>query len=291
MILRRTIMGLLAVAAIAALVSIQKRVDASRDAMPQQEEMLYLSSGRWVKRLSLGYDGLLACLYWTRAVQHYGSEKLGLQRYNLLYDLLDITTTLDPELALAYRFGATFLASTPPSGPDRADLAIRLLEKGLAHDERWEYWFDLGFVYYLRLEDYERSADAFDRGAKFPRAPLSLKVMATRVRASGGSRQTAALLWEQLYNSTDDPSVRSAALAHLMGLRAEADAEALEELVLRFTEQTGRTPEAWEDLVAAGYLQGIPVDPGGVRYVLGPDGVVLLSSHSKITTLELGRAE
>ena len=279
------------VAAIAALVTVQKRVDASRDAMPLQEEMLYLSSGRWVKRLSLGYDGLLACLYWTRAVQHYGSEKLGLQRYNLLYDLLDITTTLDPELALAYRFGATFLASTPPSGPDRADLAIRLLEKGLAHDERWEYWFDLGFVYYLRLEDYERSADAFDHGAKFPRAPLSLKVMATRVRASGGDRQTAALLWEQLYNSTDDPSVRSAALAHLMGLRAEADVEALEELVLRFTEQTGRAPAAWEDLVAAGYLQGIPADPGGAPYVLGPDGVVLLGSQSKITTLELGRAE
>ena len=289
--MRRAFTGFLLAMAVLSLVWVQVQVDARRNAMPLQEEMLYLSSGGWVKRLSLGYDGLLAGLYWTRAVQHYGSEKLGLQRYNLLYELVDITTTLDPDLTLAYRFGATFLSSEPPSGPGRSDQAIQLLEKGLAHEERWELYFDLGFLYYLRLEDYERSADAFERGAKFPRAPLSVGLLATRVRAKGKNRQTAMLLWEQLYNSTDDPSVRAAALAHLMGLRADADAEALEALVARYSEETGRLPEGWQDLVRVGFLQGIPADPMGAPYVLGADGGVRLHPKSQITTSELEMAQ
>ncbi|MFB3095609.1 MAG: hypothetical protein ACE10O_07120, partial [Candidatus Acidiferrales bacterium] len=87
------------------LVRIQQRVDARLQDFRVEEQMLYLSSGEWVKRLALGYDGLLACLYWTRAVQYYGRERLGPKRYQLLYNLLDITTSLDPQLLLAYRYG------------------------------------------------------------------------------------------------------------------------------------------------------------------------------------------
>ena len=34
-----------------------------------QENVLYLSSPKLLRRLSLGYDGLLADIYWTRVVQ------------------------------------------------------------------------------------------------------------------------------------------------------------------------------------------------------------------------------
>ena len=33
------------------------------------QEVLYITSPKAVKRLSLGYEGLLADVYWTRAVQ------------------------------------------------------------------------------------------------------------------------------------------------------------------------------------------------------------------------------
>src|SRR3990170_4809492 len=94
-------------------------------------QLLYLPSPEWVKRLAMGYDGLLACLYWTRAVQHYGREHMGPRQYPLLYPLLDITTTLDPELKIAYRFGAIFLSEPPPHGAGRADQAIALVQKGI----------------------------------------------------------------------------------------------------------------------------------------------------------------
>src|SRR5208283_4195559 len=55
--------------------------------------------------------------YWTRAVQYYG-EKHRLRQMNLelLWPLLDITTTLDPDLIVAYRFGSTFLSDARRGG-------------------------------------------------------------------------------------------------------------------------------------------------------------------------------
>src|ERR1700675_149257 len=63
------------------------------------EEVLYISSPKALKRLSLGYDGLLADIYWTRAVQYFGNKHVqGADTYKLLAPLLEITTTLDPKL-------------------------------------------------------------------------------------------------------------------------------------------------------------------------------------------------
>src|SRR5947209_19696331 len=61
------------------------------------DEVLYLSSPTVIKRASLGYDGLMACIYWTRAVQYFGYRHHYLAAsYNLLAPLLEITTHLDP---------------------------------------------------------------------------------------------------------------------------------------------------------------------------------------------------
>ena len=38
------------------------------------QEMLYIPSPKIVKRLSLGYSGLLADVYWTRVVQYFGAK-------------------------------------------------------------------------------------------------------------------------------------------------------------------------------------------------------------------------
>src|SRR5689334_22036102 len=62
-------------------------------------DVLYISSPKLLKRLSLGYDGLLADVYWTRAVQYYGGKHAtGGGSYDLLWPLLSITTELDPHL-------------------------------------------------------------------------------------------------------------------------------------------------------------------------------------------------
>src|ERR1041384_8882982 len=63
------------------------------------QEVLYITSPKAVKRLSLGYEGLLADVYWTRAVQYFGNHHaMNSEEYDLLAPLLNITTTLHPQL-------------------------------------------------------------------------------------------------------------------------------------------------------------------------------------------------
>ncbi|MCX6552381.1 MAG: hypothetical protein NTY02_15490, partial [Acidobacteria bacterium] len=98
-------------------------------------DLLYLRANPALPRITLGFDAILADLYWIRAIQHYGDLRLSKgqeKRFELLYPLLDLTTTLDPHFIVAYRFGAIFLAERYPDGPGRADQAIALLERGLA---------------------------------------------------------------------------------------------------------------------------------------------------------------
>ena len=111
-------------------------------------------SGNLVKKLSLEYAPLMGAIYWTRVVQYFG-EKHRLHQTNLelLWPLLDITTTLDPHLMPAYRFGSTFLSDSPPRGAGRPDLAVKLLERGIkANPDQWRLYQDLGKRVLLRCE-------------------------------------------------------------------------------------------------------------------------------------------
>lgn len=279
-----------AVVAGVGLVRVQQHLDAALASYRTEVQELYLPSGEWVKRLSLGYRGLIACVYWTRAVQYYGRQHIAGGEYKLLYPLLDITTTVDPELILAYRFGAIFLTEAPPHGPGRPDHAIALLEKGIkALPDYWRFWYDLGFVYYRGLKDYRRASEAFYKGSEYPGAAPWMRIMAAKVLTEGGTRQNARQLWLELYNSTDDPTIRGSAQHHLLGLRADDEIEFLEKIVTHYREQAGQNPVSWQQLIAAGFIPGQPLDPTGQPYRLAAGGRVLLQPDSRLLlTSQLG---
>ena len=121
--------------ALAALVPFfQSRIDATLGAYRAQEEVLYVTSGRDVRRLAPGFDGLAADLYWLRTVQYFGGQRLYARekRFELLRPLIEITTDLDPRLVIAYKYGATFLSEPKPIGAGRPLEGIAILEKGVA---------------------------------------------------------------------------------------------------------------------------------------------------------------
>src|SRR6202162_3530648 len=90
------VFSLLLLGCVAASVLLLRHLDQIRTGATL-EEVLYIASPQALKRLSLGYDGLLADIYWTRAVQYFGDKlQRGSQHFDLLAPLLEITTTLDP---------------------------------------------------------------------------------------------------------------------------------------------------------------------------------------------------
>src|SRR3954462_4160579 len=107
------------------------RIDQARTQRPP-DELLYLQTPRAVKIMSLGYTGLAACIYWTRAVQYFGEKNVAkAKRFDLLPKLLDLTVSLDPHLVPAYQFGGIFLAQSPPYGAGMPDAAVNFIERGL----------------------------------------------------------------------------------------------------------------------------------------------------------------
>jgi tetratricopeptide (TPR) repeat protein len=254
------------------------------------EEVLYFNSPKWVKRLSLGYDGLLADIYWTRAVQYFGSRHVtGTADYKLLAPLLEITTGLDPKLIVAYEFGANFLSPKPPEGAGQPDKAVALVEYGIrCNPDNWRLYYDLGFIYYLDLKDYLRAAEAFERGTKAPKAHPVLRVLAAEMAQHAGEIQTARMLWQATYATTQEDMIRENAVAHLRALKVDEDITELEKMVARYREQTGVLPSSFNALIGAGMLLGVPVDPDGKPYRLLVDGRIELRNPEDFPFVEKG---
>ena len=255
--------------------------------------MLYVRSPEAMKRLALSYESLLADAYWVRAIQHYGTTRLSTEpgmQFDLLYPLLDLTTSLDPHFTVAYYFGSLFLAEPPPGGPGRPDQAIVLLEKGLeALPDRWELAQSIGFVHYWWLEDYDEAAAWFTRASEFPNAPIWMAPLAAVTMAEGGSRESSRLLWREIAQGVDDEWFRNEAARRLRQLDAMDHIDGLTEAVTAFEQQTGRAPSGWDELWSAGYLPGVPVDPTGIPYRLD-SGVVDLGEGSALSPLPMGPA-
>ena len=180
----------------AAIWRLQIKIDQQHSALHRERDDLLLSSPRLLKVMSMEYAPLLADVYWTRAVQYYGL-KHSEQENNLesLWPLLNITTTLDPHLLPAYRFGAMFLSEKAPDGAGRPDFAVELIQRGIRENpEYWRFYEDLGFIYYIDLKDYTKASQAFAEGSKNPEAAVWMKVMAAKIAAEGESFETSALM-------------------------------------------------------------------------------------------------
>lgn len=269
--------------------ALQVRIDAQRAALHQERDDLVLRSGKLLKIMSLEYAPLVADLYWTRAVQYYGDKRARHEQgFDLLWPLLDVTTTLDPNLLVAYRFGSTFLSEPAPRGAGQPQQAIALLERGIrANPDYWRLYEDLGFIYYFNLRDYAKASQAFADGSKIPGAQIWMKVMAAKIASDGQSLNTSIFLWNDVYQSTTDPQIKENALNHLQLLRVEVDCRQLNALADEYEKRTGRRPAHMTDLVQEHLLPRLPVDPKGFPYVFGPDGKAALNLDSPLLEQQL----
>ncbi len=196
--------------------------------------------------------------------------------------MLDITTTLDPHLLPAYRFGAMFLSEKAPDGAGRPDLAVELIERGIRENpDYWRFYEDLGFVYYIDLKDYAKASAAFAEGSKNPDAALWMKVMAAKIAAEGDSYETSAFLWRDIYQNSDDEQMKKNALAHLRLLRAREDCKQLDAIGEEYEKRLGHAP-VHRAADSGGFAARAPADPVGVPYFIGDDGKAHLSPASPL---------
>ncbi|HEX8871725.1 MAG TPA: hypothetical protein VF758_03100 [Candidatus Acidoferrum sp.] len=284
--MKNRVLTAVALAAIAlALVAewqLQRKLDGQRAAARLQEDELVLSSGPVLRRLSLEYAPLMGAIYWTRAVQYYGNKHVARDpNLEQLWPLLDISTTLDPNLIVAYRFGSIFLGDAPPQGAGHPELAVKLLERGLkANPDEWRLYQDLGTVYYFDVKNYQKASEAFLEGSKNPNAMIWMKIMAAKIAQEGESMETSYFLWKEVYDGSTDAQIKRNAEVHLRALTVDLDRREIDRRADEFEKVTGRRPAQMDDLIVLGFLREKPRDPAGYPYALGNGGRAELSPNS-----------
>lgn len=268
---------------------LQHSIDKQQAALREERDYVLLSSAKLMKAMSLEYAPLMADFYWTRVVQFYGNKHVrGDANLEELWPLLDITTTLDPNLIPAYRFGAIFLSQRPPGGAGRPDLAVQLMLRGIkANPDNWRLYEDLGFIYYMDLKDYNKAADAFLEGSKNPQALIWMKIMAAKIAAEGESYETSFFLWNDIYTTTTDKQIKENAKTHLLLLRVREDCKKLNQLADEYEKRLGHRPKRVGELNQAGLLQGEAVDPLGYAYVFDDKGKAVLNVNSPLLEKQL----
>jgi hypothetical protein len=266
---------------------IQSQVDERTGPFRKTSEVLYLWSGQQVTRLVPGFRNLAADLYWMRTVQYFGGQRHFAEgkNFDLLHPLVDIATTLDPRLEIAYRYGAVFLCEPRPGGAGLPHEGIALLEKGSrAQPGNWRIRQDLGFFTYLFLHDAKTASRILMEAAQIPGAAFWLRSLAADTLVHGGDRQDARRMWQTiLETSSDSPILRANAESRLKNLDALDEAEAIERLVSEFAARRGRPPAELQELVGAGLLREPAVDSAGVPFEYDPtSGTVTLARTSPL---------
>jgi hypothetical protein len=257
---------------------------------PVMQGVQWIQSPGLMRRLAVGFNDIWADIYWIRAVQYYGDTKLSVDQkknYDQLYPLLDITTSLDPNFNIAYRFGSILLSEGYPNGPGNTDQAITLLQKGINEmPGKWQYYHDAGFVEYWWRRDSQAAAGWFMKASKQPGAPNWLKPLAASVLAEGGELDASRELWTLLAETAEHEWIRQAAKRGLMQLDAENHIVLLEKLVHQFYDRYGRFPKGWQDMTQIKMLRNFPMDPASVVYTLDPvTGSVNVSPKSMLYPL------
>jgi tetratricopeptide (TPR) repeat protein len=185
---------------------------------------------------------------------------------------LDVITDLDPYFKDPYLLGTGLLTWDA----QRFEDAIALLKKGM--DYRildWELPFYAGFNYFYFLNDHANGGLYLMRAAEIPGSPGLLKTLAARITYYAGQSRTALAFLRQMLSDTHSDALRQRLSLRLHALE---NAVILEDALEQFTKHEGRVPTLFTELVEAGYLAELPVDPYGGEWIILPNGRVFSTS-------------
>jgi hypothetical protein len=269
-----------------ALVATQKGIDARLGTFRAQEEALLLWSGEDVKRMAPGFENLLADIYWLRTVQYFGGQRVFAKdkKFELLEPLIAITTTLDPRLEIAYRYGAIFLCEPNPIGAGRPQEGVALLERGMANlPQSWRMRQDLGFFTHLFLKDPQRAAAILREASRLPGAPYWLETLGASLLAQGGDRAASRRMWQEMFDQAEGGAIKANARENLRVLDALDQADQLQEAVAAYERRSGRRPQSLAEVAASGLARQPLLDDAGVPFTYDAEkGTVEVSMQSPL---------
>lgn len=228
----------------------------------------------WIGRhnaFSFGFRNLLADLAWLQAVQVAGARQMTHADFDRLSRWVNVVADLDERFVVPYLLGGLVLSESTP----HAGAALKILSRGMGQfPSDWRFPFYAGYIRYFVLNDPAGGGEEMARSSRLPGAPVYLPRLAARMLAEGRAPDTALDLLSQMIAGETDPGRRGALERRYAEVLVERDIQRLEDAVSAYRARYGEIPGTPADLVRAGILASLPVDPGGGSYRIAPDGSV-----------------
>jgi tetratricopeptide (TPR) repeat protein len=221
-----------------------------------------LPDGHALRVLSLGFDRLLADLFWLRTIYYIGDEHTHAAGYPDVDRLANLVTDIDPTLQVVYvtMSGAIGGLKGDPDG------AIALLEKGVhALDPYWKLHFLLGFNYFIEKQDYTRAAAEMKKAGERGGPPY-LPLLAARLYANAGDPETALAFIQARLAEEKQADTRAALERRYRDLWIARDLARIDQAIAAYKEHAGRQPQTMAELIRSGALEREPRDPRGGPY-------------------------
>ena len=250
---------------------------ASREQVRSNTPAGYIIPSKFSRILALGNQGLLSDYLFLKTATFVGGrsgsgEQLNEDDWHFVVSSLDVVTDLDPYFVDPYMLAEGLLA-WDAGKPEEAN---RLLSKGMKYRTfDWRLPFFVGFNHFYFLKDYETASGFIMTASRLPGSPAYLATLGARLAYYGGKSKTALLFLEEMLAETDDVLLRSRLEMRMLALER---AVAIEDALGKFKAQEGRSPEQLIELVTAGYLSELPLDPYGGRWRVLENGRVFSTS-------------
>ncbi|HZN55513.1 MAG TPA: hypothetical protein VFB67_09345 [Candidatus Polarisedimenticolaceae bacterium] len=257
-----TAAGLLAAAVLGAGVA-RARIVHIEDERRGRKELLFLPNGKYLKAISLGHAPLVADGLYLWAIQYY-SDYDQADRYRFVEHVFgDVIAELDPRYTDPYWLGAIILTTEAKD----LEAGLRLLDEGFAKNpQEWILPYLAGWEC-DRVGQYARAAAYFDQAGRAPGAPPALFRLKAGMTALGGDLHEAIARWRDVLDDPrNDDAARAIATRQIRRLTVRADLRDLEGAIEAYRERNGHPPRRLEDLVRAGLLPSVPLDPDGHPY-------------------------
>jgi tetratricopeptide (TPR) repeat protein len=265
--LRRLAALLLLAACLTAAAFSAVRLERLTGERGEEDALLYLPNGKYLKVASLGQAQVLADLIYLWAIQYYssyGQEDRG--RY-VEHVFGNVITELDPHYIDPYWIGALILTV------EIRDLegGLRLLDRGFERNpEAWILPYLAGWESY-HAGQLERAADYFDVASGVPAVPSFVTRTRAGILGRAGHYRQALELWTAVFEDpASDEATRRIAKRQLRSLKTRADLEELASAIERFRTDNARYPHRLAELVERAYIGYLPRDPADRDYRYDP---------------------
>jgi hypothetical protein len=260
--------------------SLEGRIDHEIETLGAEPDVSSVWTGPVVRAFSLGFSDALADLYWLRAVQYYGREKLANApaRYADLLPLLETATELDPRFEIVYRYGAVFLSEQVPIGAGRPENGVAFLKKGADRNPlNWSLRQDQGLFTFVYLGDSVGASAVLRQASEIPGSAPWLKPLAAKVLADGGNLEASLQMWTIIRDSSEPGVLRTNAEGQLELVKNRLFARHLQERIIEYQSRTGDRVSSLAELRAKGVIPTVD-DLAGVPFDFDPATAAVTTS-------------